>query len=205
MFSIIEETEITKIYPEIICLKKRFLPQRLDFYFSFRFSCFSLLIQIKTCVQPRVEGGILLDSFYTECLYDANLVGDVKCIVIASQTNISLFLAIRSDEAVNFSNLDVVEFANSSANMVLVCTEMNLEYQSVVVLNLLHGGFSCQWILDDVEGIHAVAGWNSLARIFWIAWQSQGSWSTEANCCTDLAETCSEWTLDSLKQIKKCV
>lgn len=62
-----------------------------------------------------------------ECLDDADLVGDVKGIVIASQTNIRLLLAVGSDEAVHLGDLDVVELSDCCADVVLVSSEMNLE------------------------------------------------------------------------------
>jgi hypothetical protein len=131
-------------------------------------------------------------------LDDSDLVGDVKSVVVTSQSDVSLLLAVWSDEAVYLCDFDIVELANSSTNVIFVSSNMNLEYQSVVVLDFLHRSFSGQRIFDDVERIHAISGWDCFSRVFGIAGQSQGSWSSETNGGTNFTQTSSEWSLDSL-------
>lgn len=75
------------------------------------------------------------------------------------------------NQQVHFSYFNVIKFADSSSHVVFVCTQMCQEHQRVVVFNLFHGRFSCQWVFDDVEWIHAVCKkeinyWNRFT--FWI-------------------------------------
>lgn len=200
IFEILKFVKIFCLQPERSCNVKRnkvyFPPQDWIYFVSFLFFISVLIPLTDTNKNTRRKGSC---RWFAECLDDADLVGDVKSVVIASQTHISLLLAVGSDETVHLRHFDVVELANGGANVILVGAEMNLEHQSVVVLDLLHGGLSRQRILDDVECIHAVAGWNGLSRILGIARQSECSRAAEANCGADLAETSSEWSLNSLR------
>jgi len=131
-------------------------------------------------------------------LDDANLVCNIKSIVVPSQANIGFLLSVRSYQQINFCYFDIIKFTDSSSHMVFVCTQMCQEHQGVVVFDFLHGGFSSQWIFDDVEWVHAISGWHRLAGVSWIPWQSQCLWTTECNTGTHFACTCSEWTFDHL-------
>lgn len=58
-------------------------------------------------------------------------------------------------QQINFCYFDIIKFSDSSSHMVFVCTQMCQEHQGVVVFNFLHGGFSSQWVFDNVEWVHA--------------------------------------------------
>lgn len=95
------------------------------FYFlSIYFPLLLFFLQIKKKFHPAER--ILLAV--GECLDDADLVCDVKSIVIASKTHVRLLLAVGSDETIHLGHLDVVELADCGADVVLVGAEMNLEY-----------------------------------------------------------------------------
>lgn len=66
------------------------------------------------------------------------------------------------DKGVNFRNIDVIELLNRSLDVVLVGASVDNEYQSIVVLNFLHGCFRCQRILYDIVSIHAVKNYKNI-------------------------------------------
>jgi hypothetical protein len=53
------------------------------------------------------------------------------------------------DQSVDFGGFDIVERLYNFFNLVLVSAEVDNEYKGIVILNLLHGGLSSQWMLDD--------------------------------------------------------
>ena len=134
-------------------------------------------------------------------LDDSNAVGNIQCIVIWSQTNVSFLLAIRSkqksvrswfekwkleasiskeivpitlpDQSVDFLTLDVVHLTNSFLNLTLVSQFVDKEDQSVVFFNLLHGRFRRQWALDDTVFVHLVHTRDRSTFVLWFTSQFQ--------------------------------
>lgn len=131
-------------------------------------------------------------------LDDTDLVGDIKSIIITSQSNVSFLLSVGSDQEVHLGYLDFVEFTNGGTDVILVGLQVSQEDEGVVVFNLLHGGFSGQWVLDDVLSNHAIPGWNSLPWVLGLTWKLQGFWSAEMNRSADLTGSGSEGTFDYL-------
>jgi len=69
------------------------------------------------------------------------------------------------DQGVNFLGLDVIHFLHCILDLLLVCSKVNNENQSVVVLNLLHCRLSGKWVLQDLIMVKLVPGWHTDARI----------------------------------------
>ena len=59
------------------------------------------------------------------------------------------------DQCVDLADLDVIQLLDSRLDLVFVGFQVSDKDQSVVVLNLLHSGLSCQGMLDDVMSVHA--------------------------------------------------
>lgn len=63
----------------------------------------------------------------------------------------------------NLEGLDVVELVDGVLDLVLVGVVADDEDKGVVLLDLLHGGLSGQWVLDDAEVVHLGGLWGRLA------------------------------------------
>lgn len=74
-------------------------------------------------------------------LDEADLIGDVQCIMIGCQTDVRLLFTIRSDEGVHLGSLDIVQLLNSILNLTLVRLDINDEHEGVVLFDLLHRRF----------------------------------------------------------------
>ncbi|WVZ01253.1 hypothetical protein V8G54_027322 [Vigna mungo] len=76
-------------------------------------------------------------------LDNSNLVGHIQSIIVRCQSDISLLSPIRPNQGVNFLGLNIVHLLHCVLDLLLVSPQVNNEYQSVVVFNLLHCGLSC--------------------------------------------------------------
>ena len=110
----------------------------------------------------------MTDNNNFACLDDANPICYIKSIIVFAESNIALFQATGSDESVDLLALDVVEFSNGILDLSLVGLDVNNEDQSVAVLNELHGGFSCQGVLDDGMLVQTALSWCALGLVFWL-------------------------------------
>ena len=72
------------------------------------------------------------------------------------ETHVSLLQAVGSDQRVDLGGLDVIYLADGLLNLSLVGGDVDNEHQSVVLLNLLHGGLGGQGVLDHVELLGAL-------------------------------------------------
>jgi len=90
-------------------------------------------------------------------LNDADFVGDVEGIVVGSQAHVRLLHAIRTDERVDFGNIDLVKLLHRLLDLRLVGLKIDDEDEGVVVLDLLHGGFGGERVADDRIGVHAIS------------------------------------------------
>jgi len=88
-------------------------------------------------------------------LYEANLVGDVQCIMISSQPYIGLLLAIRPDEGVDLCSLDIIQFLDRILDLTFVAFDINDEDKRVVFLDLLHCALRVQRRDNRAELVHA--------------------------------------------------
>lgn len=59
------------------------------------------------------------------------------------------------DQGVDLGSLDVVKLLDGILDVSLVGLYVDNEYQSVVVLNLLHGRLGVEWVLDSSELVHS--------------------------------------------------
>ena len=70
----------------------------------------------------------------------------------------------------------------------LVGTDIADEYQSIVLLDLLHGTLGVEWVKDDLKFIEAGLTWDGLARVLWLARELKGLGLMEGSRQTDLAD-----------------
>jgi len=87
-------------------------------------------------------------------LQDANLVGDLKSVAILGELHERLLESVGADQSVDTDNLNIIQAGNSGLNLALVGAEVNNEHKGVVVLDLLHGSFRGQGLLDHGELVH---------------------------------------------------
>ena len=92
----------------------------------------------------------MLIRVYNFPLDDANLVCNVKSIVVCCQSDISLLQTIGPNQGVDLIALDVVHLLHSILDLALVCPHIHHEHEGVVVLNLLHGRLSGQGELQHL-------------------------------------------------------
>jgi hypothetical protein len=78
-----------------------------------------------------------------------HLVGNVEGIHVGMKTNVSLLLAVRSDQGVDAESIHVVQLLDGFLDLTLVGLDVDEEDESVVVLNLLHGVFRVQRLKKD--------------------------------------------------------
>merc|ERR1712002_235218 len=122
----------------------------------------------------------------TNDLYDSNFVGDIQSIIICSKSHVSFLLAIRTNQSVHLSNLNVIQFLNSKFDLWFTSSNINNENQCVVVLNLFHSRFCCQWVFNNCKLIQTSRCWSRLSWEHRSAWKFQCLWSSEVHRCSDL-------------------
>jgi len=86
-----------------------------------------------------------------KCLDDTDSVGNVQSIGLRDQTNVSLLHTVGTDEGVDGSDLDVVQFLNSKLDLLLSGSVGDDKDESVALLDLLHGRLRGQRVLQDIE------------------------------------------------------
>ncbi len=82
--------------------------------------------------------------------------------------------------------------------LVLVSLDVNNKNQGVIVFNFLHSRFSCQWVFDDVMGIHPAAFWNGLPGILGVSGRPEGPWTVKMHRCANLFNPGAMGALDDL-------
>lgn len=114
------------------------------------------------------------------------LVGDLKSVVVGSEADVGLLLAVGPDEGVDLGSLNVVELLNRVLDVALVGTEVNNENKGVVVLNLLHGRLGADGELDSAELVHAGKVRDRLAGVLGGASKTKGLGAVEGGRGADL-------------------
>lgn len=104
----------------------------------------ALLKACGRCASPATEHCVAL------CLDDANFRCDIKGVVIVGEADVCLLLAIRADESVDFSSLDIVHLCNGGLNFRLVSADVDDEDDGVVVFDHLHGALGGKRVFDDL-------------------------------------------------------
>ena len=118
--------------------------------------------------------------------HDSDLVGDIKSILIAGESNISFLLTSWSDEGVNFLDLNWIEIGAGLLNHFLIGFLVNDENKSVAVFDGLNGGFTAQWVLDNSIFIESNDWLNSFQDVLWWSLLFEASWSLEGGSVPDL-------------------
>ncbi|GIL82347.1 hypothetical protein Vretimale_11818, partial [Volvox reticuliferus] len=114
--------------------------------------------------QPLIEGA----------LDDADLVGNVQGIIVGRKADVRLLLPIGPDQRIDLLGLNVVHAQHGILDLLLVGLKVNDEHQSVVVLNLLHRGLSCQRVLEDGILVKLLERWRADPRILALPGPLQG-------------------------------
>merc|ERR1712198_113683 len=116
---------------------------------------------------------------YDQHLDDSNLVSNIKRIIIRRKSHVCLLFTIRPDECVYFGDINIVQLLNRIFNLWLVGALVHNEYQSVVILNLLHSRLRCQWKLDNLELIKLRPMSGTSAWVLGLSWQVKYFGATE--------------------------
>mmetsp|Transcript_108 Transcript_108/g.302 ORF Transcript_108/g.302 Transcript_108/m.302 type:complete len:200 (-) Transcript_108:163-762(-) len=119
-------------------------------------------------------------------LDDANLVGNIKRIVVGRQAHVRLLQAVGPDQRVDLRGLDLVHAADSLRDLPLVRARVNNEDEGVVVLDLLHGRLSGERVLQDGVLVELVDPGDGAARVLGVAEQTQGLRPVELGLEADL-------------------
>lgn len=115
------------------------------------------------------------------CLYETNLVRHIERIKVARQSDVRLFLSIRSDEGVNLCSLDVVELLDGFANLTLVGLYIHNEYERIVLFNLFHRALGVEWRDDGAVLVHSWCMRDRCAWIFGCTGQTECLWTVEGD------------------------
>jgi hypothetical protein len=143
-----------------------------------------------------------------------HLVGNVKSVVVRGESDVSLLLSIGTetvrkirmsqrilipyhtshdrvnspDQSPDLEGLDVVQLLDGLLDLPLVALQVDDEHQSVVLLNLLHGGLGVQGVLDGPELVHPGQVVDRLSRVLGSTGESEGLGSVERDRSSDLAD-----------------
>ena len=114
-----------------------------------------------------------------ECSHDSDLVGNIKGILVAGESDVGLLLTSWSDEGVNLLNLDVVKLGASSLDHQLGGSLVDDEHKGVAVLDSLDCGLGAQWVLNDGVFIESNHWLNRSLQHLWGSLLSKSCWSFE--------------------------
>ena len=122
-------------------------------------------------------------------LNETNAVGHVKSILVSSEANKRLLLAVRADEGVDLSSVHIVHLLQGLLNLVLVGLAVHNEHQGVHLLNLLHGALSVEREKKNLVGVSARQVGSALARVFRVARKTEGLRAVERSRGAHLTHT----------------
>lgn len=91
------------------------------------------------------------------------------------------------DQSVDLGAVNVVKLLQGTLDLGLVGLDVADEDQSVVLLDLLHGGLGVERVDDDLVLIEAGLGGDGLAQVLGRAAQDQGLGAVEGSRESDLA------------------
>ena len=92
------------------------------------------------------------------------------------------------DQGVDLGGLDVVELLHGILDVPLVGPDVDDEDQSVVVLDLLHGGLGVERVLDRSELVHSRQVRDRLSRVSGSTGETEGVGSVERDRGSDLSD-----------------
>lgn len=101
--------------------------------------------------------------------------------MIRAQADISLLDTIWADEGVDANDINLIHLLNGGSDLTLVGLEINDKGEGVVLLDLLHGGLSAEWVLEDGILIELVAAWECLALELRVALKAESLRAEEVN------------------------
>lgn len=121
-------------------------------------------------------------------LEDTDLVGNVEGVLVGSEADEGLLLAVGADEGVDVGSLNVVELLEGSLDLALVGSAVDDEDEGVDLLDLLHGRLGVEGEQDGLVGVHARSVGNRLPRVLGLAGQLEGLGAVERDRGADLAD-----------------
>ena len=121
-----------------------------------------------------------------ESSHNSDLVGNFKSVVLLGEGDIGLLVAVRADECVHGSHLDVVKFLAGFLDQVLVGAAVDNKDESVVVFDRLNGGLSAQRMLHDSVFVPSALFNNAVDNSFGVAGESLAGRSVESGVFSDL-------------------
>ena len=118
--------------------------------------------------------------------HDADLVGDVQCLLVCGQYDVSLLLSVRAYKCVHSLDLDIVQILAGFLDLRLIGSAVNDENKSVIVFNSLNGAFSTQRMLDNGILVPCMLFWTTTLVVLWFAVQLESSRASECDFGPDL-------------------
>lgn len=128
-------------------------------------------------------------TFAVFCLDEANTVRHVKRVLVRSEADERLLLAIGTDERVDLGRINVVDLLKRLLDLVLVRPAVDNEHKGVDVLDLLHRTLSVEREEKGVVRLEARRVRGALTRVFRVARKTEGLGAVERHRGADLAHT----------------
>ena len=92
------------------------------------------------------------------------------------------------DQGIDLDSVNIIQLLQCLLYLLLVCTDIADEDQSVVFLDLLHGALSVERVDDDFVLIKARFAGNRLSRVFGSARQLESLGPVEGSRSSDLTD-----------------
>ena len=96
-----------------------------------------------------------------------DLVRDVERIKVARQSDVRLFLSIRSDEGVDLCGLDIIQLFDGLSDLTLIGLDIDNKHEGIVFLNLLHRTLRVERRDDGVVLVHSGCMRDRRAWVLW--------------------------------------
>ena len=82
-------------------------------------------------------------------LHKSDFVCHIECLLVSADLDVGLLDSIRANQGIYIADLNLIELLARLLDLPLVGLDIDDECQCVVALDLLHGCFRGEWVLDD--------------------------------------------------------
>ena len=116
-------------------------------------------------------------------LQNTDLTSHIKDVKVGGELHVGLLLSIGTDKGVDTGGLNIIKLVDSLLDLPLVGLNINNKDEGVgvVFLNLLHGGFSGQGVLDNTELVEFVGVRDGSTGILGVTSEPEGLRLAEVN------------------------
>ena len=122
--------------------------------------------------------------------HDADLVSNLKSVLVAGEGNVGLLFSSRSVKSVDLLNLDFVKLLTGLLDHLLVGFLVDDKNEGVAVLNGLDSRFRAQWVLDHGESVEGIELFHSFQYSDWVSLLSKSLWSSEGGLSPNFSLNC---------------